>query len=313
MFLVRVEHEFAGRFDVGPSTVFVSAKRVRPGICRMCSYMARLQHIRAWKLTRVGATPNPTALIQRARTFAAVMAEPASLVTVRDEGGLSHYVGVADVDGAEEGPVHLAQAVAGRADDVASMPVLSTPVVGYSVARSASQAVRDSQVGVDPAELVRRLAVGMRPGTWVGVSCRTPKRSERRRVRRWYEHRLGTQLPVHHSSDEHPALHDANERGAGANPAGRPSPRGVGLASLSPVDHVLADPCPAVSSSELNYWARKIGVPLHIRRHAVLVTQPQDLRDLAHINEIVDVDVPTHTIKSIGVDKGAQQRYSLYL
>jgi len=176
---------------------------------RMCTSVKRdQQEITVWKLLRVGAAPNPTALTHRARTFAASLRSVGcvSLVTLRDDSGMSHFVSLPDVEGADVSVVQIAQAVASRAEETPAMPSLSTPYIGRLVVRSGSVAVRDPQTGVDPSELVRRIAVAMRSGAWVGVSCRSPRGNEDRRVRRWYGHRLGAQLPVHHSSDEHPLI-----------------------------------------------------------------------------------------------------------
>lgn len=126
-------------------------------------------------------------------------AKSSTLVTLHDGGGLRSFVVVPEGHDADQAALHLAQAVAARAEPV-EMPALGGAAVGWLVARPSSTAVRDPQAGADPAEVARRLAVAMRPGSWLAVLVRESGRSEVRWSRRWYEARLGTTMPVHHST-----------------------------------------------------------------------------------------------------------------
>lgn len=159
----------------------------------------------AWRLTRAGSgPPNPQTIAQRSRTFAATAhtAGEVLLVTKRDDAGLHHFVELPASAGSEQAAMHLAQAVAANATQVDELPLLDAPTVGWLTVRGGTVASRDAQTGTDPAEVARRLNVAMRPGSWVAAVNRAPSRAEVRRVRRWYEHRLGTHLPVHHTSDD---------------------------------------------------------------------------------------------------------------
>lgn len=176
--------------------------------------------MRAWQLVRAGGgPPNPQTITQRARTFAAAATPGGSvtLATLRDDMSMRSFVVMPDAHGAGEAAVHLAQTLAARAEPVAEPPELDAAVFGVLVARSGQVASRDSQAGTDPSEVARRLSVSMRPGSWVAASMRAPKRSEVRRVRRWYEHRLGTRLPVHHTSDDQAVVMSLIAGGASAD------------------------------------------------------------------------------------------------
>jgi len=154
---------------------------------------------RVWRLTRAGGgLPDPADFARRAQVFTRT-AKSSTLVTLHDGGGLRSFVVVPEGHDADQAALHLAQAVAARAEPV-EMPALGGAAVGWLVARPSSTAVRDPQAGADPAEVARRLAVAMRPGSWLAVLVRESGRSEVRWSRRWYEARLGTTMPVHHST-----------------------------------------------------------------------------------------------------------------
>jgi len=116
---------------------------------------------------------------------------------------MAGYLVTSDGSSADQAALHLAQTVAARAEPVAALPGLDgVGSVGWLRAHPTSVASRDVQAGADPSEVSRRLAVAMRPGQWVAIVVRPASRSERKRVLRWYAHRLGTANPVHHITDE---------------------------------------------------------------------------------------------------------------
>ncbi len=116
---------------------------------------------------------------------------------------MAGYLVTSDGSSADQAALHLAQTVAARAEPVAALPGLDgVGSVGWLRAHPTSVASRDVQAGADPSEVSRRLAVAMRPGQWVAIVVRPASRSERKRVLRWYAHRLGTANPVHHTTDE---------------------------------------------------------------------------------------------------------------
>ena len=164
--------------------------------------MARRTPFVFWKLSRSGSS-SPQGLAQRARAFTAAVSDcgRATLVTSRDGVALASWVGLPPSGAADTAAVQLAHAVGARVDRDVVGPDLVAPVVGWLSAVQSS-ATRDSQVGVDPGEVSRRLAVAMRAGSWVGVSMRPPSRAEVRRGHRWYEHRLGVSMPTHHAWDD---------------------------------------------------------------------------------------------------------------
>lgn len=171
----------------------------------MFEVMARRVDFRYWKLSKAGgATPNAQQVEPRAKSFAATISGigSASLITTRDEVSLTNWLGIPADPAAGDAAMNLSHAVAARADPVEDGPSLVAPTVGWIVATHGA-ATRSTQVGSDPSEVSRRLAVAMKPGSWVGISLRPPTRSETRRSRTWYEHRLGTSLPQHHSSGGH--------------------------------------------------------------------------------------------------------------
>lgn len=168
----------------------------------MFTPMARSTPTRCFRLARAGtSTPSPANLDARARAFAAAVegCGSATLVTTRDAATMENWLLIGDHHPAGDAAFSLAQAVAARADESAVAPELDAPVVGWLEARS-GPASRATQVGTDPAEVSRRLAVAMKPGAWVAVTVRTPSSKEIRRSRAWYEHRLGTGLPQHHTT-----------------------------------------------------------------------------------------------------------------
>lgn len=168
----------------------------------MFCVMARRAPIIFWKLSRSGSS-SPQGLSQRARAFTAAVSDcgQATLITTRDGVTLSSWVGLPGLGAADTAAIQLAHAVGARVDRDPAGPEMAAPTIGWLSAIHSS-ATRDSQQGVDPGEVSRRLAVAMRPGSWVGVSMRPPSRAEVKRTHRWYEHRLGTTMPTHHAWDD---------------------------------------------------------------------------------------------------------------
>lgn len=132
---------------------------------------------------------------------AAARSGAVTLVARRDEDGMSSWLSGRDATGLDDAAFHLAQTISARAVEVRHPPRLSGRHVGVLNVKD-SATVRSVQVGSDPSEVARRLATVMRAGEWVGMSLRSPTRIERKRVQRWYSHRLGTQVATHHSTED---------------------------------------------------------------------------------------------------------------
>ena len=190
-------------------------------ILRMFSAMRTPVSTRVWRFVRAGgASPDPTNVVRRAQSFAVAASESGTvtLVCVRDERGMAGYLVTSDGSSADQAALHLAQTVAARAEPVAALPGLDgVGSVGWLRAHPTSVASRDVQAGADPSEVSRRLAVAMRPGQWVAIVLRPARRNERKRVLRWYAHRLGTANPVHHITDEQAVVASIVAGGADAD------------------------------------------------------------------------------------------------
>jgi hypothetical protein len=149
-----------------------------------------------------GADLNPANYSSRAAAFssAAGLLGDVTLLVHRTTAGITGHLITADRAGCEPAAMHLAQAVAARAEPVDAIPDLSaTRTVGWLKYRPGSAVNRETQSGVDPSEAARRLAVALAPGQWVAVSMRQPTQGEKRRHRRWLVARMATANPTHHS------------------------------------------------------------------------------------------------------------------
>lgn len=149
-----------------------------------------------------GAELNPANYTSRATAFssAAGLLGDVTLLVHRSDSGLAGYLVTEDEVGSDAAAMHLAQAVAARAEAVEELPDLgSVRTIGWLAYQPGSTVNRETQNGVDPSEAARRLAVAMRPGQWVAVSLRQPSQGEKRRHRRWLVARMGTANPTHHS------------------------------------------------------------------------------------------------------------------
>ena len=159
--------------------------------------------LRIWRMARAGgAELNPANYISRATAFssAAGLLGDVTLLVHRTTAGMTgHLITDAKV-GSDPAAMHLAQAVAARAEPVESIPDLAAArTIGWLKYRPGSAVNRETQAGVDPSEAARRLAVALAPGQWVAVSMRQPTQGEKRRHRRWLVARMATANPTHHS------------------------------------------------------------------------------------------------------------------
>ena len=149
-----------------------------------------------------GAELNPANYTSRATASSSAAGQlgDVTLLVHRTDAGITGHLVTADQTGTEPAAMHLAQAVAARAEEVAELPDLSTAhTIGWLAYRPGSAVNRETQQGVDPSEAARRLAVAMAPGQWVAVSLRQPTQGEKRRHRRWLVARMATANPTHHS------------------------------------------------------------------------------------------------------------------
>ena len=159
--------------------------------------------LRIWRMARAGgAELNPANYISRATSFssAAGLLGDVTLLVHRTAAGITGHLVTEDRAGCEAAAMHLAQAVAARAEPVEQIPDMSSArTIGWLTYRPGSSANRETQTGVDPSEAARRLAVALAPGQWVAVSLRQPTQGEKRRHRRWLVARMATANPTHHS------------------------------------------------------------------------------------------------------------------
>ncbi len=159
-------------------------------------------------LTRIGATPDPQVVIQRARPAGAAIARAGhtAIVVTRDERRATTYLVVPMGVGGDAVVSAVTAAVGARADTAERPPnVAATPVVLTAVARPSDMAARVTQAGHDPtevAQLVRRLLI---PGQWVAVSLRPATSAEAKRAKTWFRHRTDGAV-THYANDSDPLI-----------------------------------------------------------------------------------------------------------
>ena len=167
-----------------------------------------------------GAELNPANYTSRATAFASAagLLGDVTLLVHRSPNGLAGYLVTDDRVGSDAAAMHLAQAVAARAELVEDLPDLTAArTIGWLRYQPGSAVNRETQNGVDPSEAARRLAVAMAEGQWVAVSLRQPSQAEKRRHRRWLVARMATSNPTHHSVTTG-AVVAAVRAGAGSRP-----------------------------------------------------------------------------------------------
>ena len=158
--------------------------------------------LRAWRLTRSGTLdPNPMGFITTAGIFASTVPAGSILLTTRLDTGLAHYLITPDTGNASQSALHLAHAVAARADEVDELPALDDVqnVAWMTTEKMPALISRDTQSGTDPAAVARALAISMRPGQWVAAALRAPTPKERRWALTWLESQMNTANPKYHS------------------------------------------------------------------------------------------------------------------
>ncbi|MEH0110567.1 type IV secretory system conjugative DNA transfer family protein [Tersicoccus sp. MR15.9] len=159
--------------------------------------------LRAYRMAKASSVDtNPMQFNQRTAAFAAAAttAGPATLLARRDERGLHGYLIVSEKAAVSNPQLTLAQAVGARAEAEPDLPhdLVNTPVIGRLLYHR-SPVLRETQAGIDPAELPRILGSVMAEGTWVAVGLRKPRDRERSRYAKWLGYRLGVAVPTHHS------------------------------------------------------------------------------------------------------------------
>lgn len=169
-----------------------------------------LQHhdTQTYRLTLQGAAPPERELaLQRAKPFGAAVAGVTSetgcvtLLTVRDATGLASYVVTPSGVGSNHVVNALASAVGASATPVETLPDLgAAQETGWLEARPDGTVSRDTQAGGDQTEVAILLSRIMRPGSWVAMTLRKPTRTELKRVRRWFGHRLH-EPQTHYTND----------------------------------------------------------------------------------------------------------------
>ena len=106
------------------------------------------------------------AFITAAGIFASSIIPGTILLTKRLDSGLARYLLAPDTGVSSQSAMHLAHAVAARADLVDELPDLDDvqSVVWLKTERMPNLVSRDTQSGTDPAAVSRALAISMRPG-----------------------------------------------------------------------------------------------------------------------------------------------------
>lgn len=147
-----------------------------------------------WRLDRAGASaPDAAVYTQRAAAVGSLAREVAAttiLVWHSPTGLVVHLL-------AQAGPKapmlagSLASAVGARHIAAEEPLALEVDNIVQLHAVPTSVVSRDTQAGRDPAEVAALIARSLPPGGWLAVTMRPPTRAERRRVGRWFEHRLG--------------------------------------------------------------------------------------------------------------------------
>lgn len=180
-----------------------------------------------WRIVRAGGEALEVGdVVVRARAFGAAVAliGPTTLLTMRDEHGLSSYVTLGDHPNSEDVAAHLANAVGGRHERLpddehgnSSPPDLTNvSCVSVLLQQHGGGAGRESQNGANPNAVAELLARSMRPGSWIAVTTRRASKAEKRRVRAWYKHRLGG-ATTHHSNESEVLVFSMMAGGADAN------------------------------------------------------------------------------------------------
>ena len=157
--------------------------------------------LRAWRLTRSGTLdPNPMGFITTAGIFASTVPAGSILLTTRLDTGLAHYLITPDTGNASQSALHLARAVAARADEVDRLPTLDNveKVVWMTTEKWPALISRDTQSGTYPAAVARALAISLRPRQWVAAAVRAPTPKERRWALTWLESQMNTANPRDH-------------------------------------------------------------------------------------------------------------------
>ena len=141
------------------------------------------------------------AFITAAGIFASTIPAGSILLTTRLDTGLAHYLIAPDTGNASHSALHLAHAVAARADEVDELPALDdvAKVVWMTTEKMPALISRDTQSGTDPAAVACALAISMRPGQWVAATLRAPTPKERRWALTWLESQMNTANPQYHS------------------------------------------------------------------------------------------------------------------
>lgn len=158
--------------------------------------------MRAWKLTRSGQMETDgTAFTAAAGVFASSIVPGTTLVTTRDDTGLSHYVLFPATNNADQSAKHLAHSVAARADQTKLLPTLheASSVVWLKTERHPTLVSRDTQAGIDPASVSRAISRSMLPGQWIAVTLRKPTAREKNWALIWLSGQLSTNNPTYHS------------------------------------------------------------------------------------------------------------------
>jgi len=148
-----------------------------------------------FRLTRQGAAPPERDLaLQRSKPFGAAVAGSAgcvTLLTVCDATGLASYVTTPVGVGSNHVVNALASAVGASVTPIDTLPDLgAAQEIGWLEARPGGSVSRDTQAGGDQTEVAILLSRIMRPGSWVAMTLRQPTRTELKRTRRWFAHRL---------------------------------------------------------------------------------------------------------------------------
>lgn len=163
----------------------------------------------AWEFTRSSTgLPDPATFVQRTTAWGAMIGQlggAVAIVAVRSGVGMRTFFLCPEHDAAGQAVMALAQSVGAHAVPC-EVPDLGGVSVGVLLAKPSGPA-RATQAGTSPNEVGSQLAQALpHDGGWLAVTIRQPSRGEQRRSVSWFQHRLGTNNPQHHSMATNPLV-----------------------------------------------------------------------------------------------------------
>ena len=180
------------------------------------SHSKNQSSVMAFRLSRSSSNPpDSTLTIQRASAFGDAVRRlsdsgvDVTLLCVRSETEVATYL-VSRGQGAKSTlATTLCSALGAKIDNPDAreaanhlpFDISQSRRMSFLVARPSDVPSFATQSGNNPIEVAHHLAATMQPGSWIGVSLRSPTKTEIKRSRRWYQHRRRGLSPTHYSND----------------------------------------------------------------------------------------------------------------